>query len=327
MGLTNFPNGITSFGVPIFGNLVPATFGDVYFVDYRNGADDNDGKSRDCALKTLSRAYALCTSNNNDVVLIDGDSEVVETSMITLSKNRICTIGLNGWLPPFGYGAGARVSIGVTTDTDDIALLQNTGVRNSFIGIKFSSSNTLAQATTTVMEAGEYSRYYNCEFYKSDKLTTAAVCEVHCNGDSAQFANCTFGDLVNSRGGSSAPRPCVNVTREKVSGKVARDCTFVNCHFLQKAAHADANYIYGSGVTDVERRMLLIDCVFWNCTLSAATIADGITFGGAQTQGDVLLINPAAIKTTAFAEASQNVFVQGAVPTHNTTGIAVEVAA
>lgn len=128
MGLTNFPNGITSFGVPIMGSIT--TFGNVFFVDYRNGSDENDGKSPDMALKTLSRAHTLCTSNNNDIVYVDGDSTVVETAMITWSKNRCHVVGCNG--PAGHYGAGAKISVGVTTAATDIGTLKVTGVRNTF---------------------------------------------------------------------------------------------------------------------------------------------------------------------------------------------------
>ena len=130
MAITNFPAGVSSFGIPQMGNGVPATFGDVYFVDYRNGSDGNDGKSKDSAFKTLSKAYSSVASNKNDVILIDGDSTVVETAMITWAKNRVHVVGLNG--PAGHYGQGAKVSIGTTTAATDIALLQVTGVRNTF---------------------------------------------------------------------------------------------------------------------------------------------------------------------------------------------------
>lgn len=42
--LTNFPNGITSFGVPVLGTIGGLPFtGNYYFVDPVNGADGNEG--------------------------------------------------------------------------------------------------------------------------------------------------------------------------------------------------------------------------------------------------------------------------------------------
>lgn len=319
MSLTNFPNGITSFGVPIMGNGVPATFGNVFFVDYRNGSDDgsNTGKEIAQPLKTLSRAYALCTSNNNDVILIDGDSTVAETAMITWSKNRVHVIGLNG---PMGhYGAGAKVSIGVTTAATDIALLKVTGVRNTFSGIKFISNNTVAEGLYTVAEGGEYTRYFNCEFYKSTDLDDAGASEVLHNGDSTQFYNCTFGSSANITGNIRAN---VLVTAT-LSGKKCRDTLFENCIFLSKADDTDKVMVYGANATDVERLFLMKDCTFFNNPLSAGTPAHAVGFGAAQTQGAVILKNCTSVDCTVMAQAAVGIYVDGAVPTFATTGVSV----
>ena len=324
MGLTNFPNGISSFGVPMIGNGVPATFGDVFFVDYRNGADGNTGKSPDRALKTLSRAYALCTTNHNDVVLVDGDSTVTETAMISLTKNRVHTIGLTGPGFPLGYGAGAKVNIGVTTDTDDIALIKNTGVRNSFSNIKFSSGNTLTEAIYVFAEGGEYTRFFGCEFYKSTHLTTTAAAEVLCNGDSAQFYGCTFGDLVNARGtGGSCVRATVNFDREQITGKVARDVSFVDCTFLVNAADTGVAMCHITAATDIERRLVFERPKFINAHLALADPGEAILISAAQTQGKVLLIDPVTLDCSAHASASAGAYLTGgSAPVDTTTGIA-----
>lgn len=328
MSLTNFPHGITSFGIPVLGGGgLPPTFGDVYFVDYNLGSDDNDGKAPDRALKTLSEAHDNhVTTNNNDIILINGYAEVVETAMIDFSKSRVHVIGCNGWAPFLGYGAGARVSLGVTTAATDLGTLKNTGVRNTFTGIKFSNSNTLATCLSCVVEAGEYTRYNHCEFYKSSLLTTNLSNEVTCNGDSSQWYGCTFGDLVNERGDSGKERPNVNFDREVVSGKVCRDCSFVGCTFLHKAADAAACFMYGHSASAVERRLLIKDCVFWNCVLASADVADAVNFSAAQTAGDVLIINSHCVNCTAIAGANLNIYV-GSYTAQTTDGISEEIAA
>jgi len=325
MGLTHFPHGVSSFGAPVVGGGF-GMFGDHYFVDYRNGNDSNLGTEPTKAFKTLSKAYSTATSNNNDVIYIDGDSTVTETAMITWSKNRIHVVGCNGFAPPAGYGCGAKVSLGVTTDAADTATIRVTGVRNTFTGIKFLNSNTLATALHCVEEAGEYNRYHNCEFYKSSLLTTDLTAEVLMNGDSSQFYGCTFGDLVNERGASGKERPNVKFDRTTVAGKVCRDGYFEDCRFLHKAAHVDACFMYGKNATDIERSLVIKNCIFFNCVLATATVADAVNFGAAQTQGEVLMINPAGMNVTAIAGASLNIYVQNA-PDGTTAGIAEEIAA
>lgn len=279
---------------------VPATFGDVFFVDYRNGSDDNKGTDKSCALKTLSKAYEKCTSNHNDVILIDGDSTVVETSMIDWTKNRIHVIGLNGTPSFLGYGNGAKISCATTT-TGDIATLKVTGVRNTFSNLKIMNSSTLSTCVYSLAEGGEYTRYYNCEFYKSTDLDQAAAAEVLMNGDSSQFYNCTFGSNANTVTANGA-RPCVLLTRETITGKVCRDGAFVNCLFWRKAGDTDNSFVHSAGATDVERMLLFKDCIFNNTTLATQTMTVGISGAAALTQGEILLAgNCVAYNTTDFA--------------------------
>ena len=79
--------------------------GDIWYVDYRSGNDANGGQSWTDAFKTYGVAVAAATTNNNDVILIDGDSTVVETAMVTISKNRLHTIGIGGTSRHFGQPA------------------------------------------------------------------------------------------------------------------------------------------------------------------------------------------------------------------------------
>ena len=316
MPYSGYPNGITSFGVPVMGNF--PTFGDVYFVDYRNGLDGNTGKEPTRALKTLSAAYAKVTSNQNDVIYIDGDSTVVETSKITWAKNRVHVVGLNG--PPGHYGAGAKVSIGVTTDTSDTALIEVTGVRNTFTGIKFMSANTLTEALYCVADAGEYTRYFNCEFYHSGQAAVTTAAEVLGNGDSSMFYNCTFGALTNSVTANGA-HPNIMFDREQVTGKVARDNYFENCLFLRNAADADNVHIHTTAANDCERMMMFKDCTFMNNVLGT-TMTVAIT--NVTTNAYFLFKNCTELGHTDFcADADTTTYCDGPNPVGTTTGQAV----
>ncbi len=313
-------------GIPIMAHI-GSVFGDTFFVDYRNGSDGNSGKEPDKAVKTLSRAYALCTSNNNDAIFIDGDQTVTETAMIDWSKNRIHVYGCNGIPPGAGYGAGAKVSMGVTTATSDLTTVKVTGVRNTFNGVKFMNSNTLTQNMYGHIEAGEYNRYNQCEFYYSAKVTTDLTADLLMNGDSSQFYGCTFGTIADpEHGASGKERPCVLLTRETVSGKVCRDGWFEECRFLRNAAHVDVCHVYGPNANDVERSLVFKNCVFWNSVLATATIADAVNFGAAQTVGEVLIINSHCMNCTAIAGANLNIYY-GSNTAQTTDGIAEEIAA
>lgn len=303
------------------GNFRPSgVFGNTYFVDYRNGVDTNNGLSKSNSFKTLSAAYAACTSNNNDLIYIDGDSTVTETAMITWAKNRITVIGVGGY---GHYGQAAKVSVGVTAAATDIATMQVSGVRNTFIGVKFMNSNTVAEALYGVAEGGEFTTYVNCEFYKSTDLDETAASEFLHNGDSTKFYDCTFGSTANIIA-TGKIRPNVLVTAT-LSGKKCRDTYFQNCLFLSKAGGTAHCAIYGANATDVERMFVLKGCQFFNNPLSAATPAIGVSFGAAQTEGAVI-IDPAcySVDFSVLGETGVGVYTLAPdSPTYATAGLSV----
>jgi hypothetical protein len=89
MSLTNFPNGITSYGVPVMGGNLPATYGKVWFVDYDNGSDNNNGESAEQAFKTVAVAYAAARTNKNDIIALSAYGTHVLTEMLDVTKNRV----------------------------------------------------------------------------------------------------------------------------------------------------------------------------------------------------------------------------------------------
>lgn len=274
---------------------------------------------------TVSAAYAEATTNSHDVIVLSGNGGHAITTMLDISKNRIHFVGLTGRTGKsnsYGLGARARITMGDSTTAADIALMKNTGVGNTFTGIKFDSSSTVAASVYGIAEGGEYSIYDNCEFYKSSDLDQTAAAEVLNNGDSAQWLNCVFGSTSNIVADNKI-RPNMLLSRETITGKVCRDNIISHCLFLVKAGGTEAVRIYGSGATDVERMLLIENSVFLANILGAATPAHAIGFGAAQTQGTVLLKNCTSVDHTVMKEASMAIYVDGAVPTHNTSGVSV----
>lgn len=294
--------------------------GDVFYVDYRKGSNSNDGKTWATALRTYGEAISRVTSDNNDIIFIDGDSTVVETAMVSITKNRVHTIGVNGALGH--YGQGVKISCALASGATNIATVQNTGIRNTFTGIKFINSNTVAQGLYAFAEGGEFSRFFNCEFYKDTDLDEDLAAELLHNGDSAMFYNCTFGSTANSISDNKI-RPNVLFTAT-LSGKKCRDTYFENCLFFSKAEGTEHVAVYGANATDVERMLLMDNCKFINNALSAATPAHAVGFGAAQTQGTVLLNNCSAADFTVMAQAAVGIAVAGPVPAFATTGVSVK---
>ena len=67
------------------------------------------------------------------------------------------------------------------------------------------------------------------------------------------------------------------------------------------------------------------DCEFIAAEKSTAIAAEAVTSsGGKQTDGLIMLKGCSAWNITLMKEASVGIWVDGAVPTHDTTGVAVE---
>jgi len=296
------------------------TFGQTYWVDPTNGSDVNNGVTKDKPFATLGAANSAITSGNHDVVLMSANSAHAQTSMLTITKGRSHWVGLGLRQGSYGMGARSRVTMGDSTVAADIAVMQNTGVGNTFSGIKFDSSSTVTASLYAVAEGGEYSVYEGCEFYKSTDLDETAAAEVANNGDSAQWLNCYFGTTANIVADDKI-RPNMLVTGGIISGKKCRDNVVDNCIFAVKAAGVEAVRIYGANATDVERMLLVKNSTFLSNALGAATPAHAVGFGAAQTQGTVLLQNCASVDHTVMAEAAVGIYVAGAVPTFATTGV------
>jgi len=321
MGNYNFgASGPRFNGIPLIGGI-PRGLTKVLFVDYGNGSDGVSEKSNstDRPFKTIDKAMDALTTNKNEGIALMGSSTHVLTEMLDISKNRVHMFGYD----PGGrmFGQNAKVSLTATSGATNIATMQNTGVRNSFSNIKFMNSSTVAEGIYCVAEGGEYTVYDHVEIYKDTDLDVTAAAEMLHNGDSVQMFYCTIGSLANIVA-DNVIRPCVKVTAT-LSGKKFRDGVFDNCLFWRKAGGTETMMIYGANATDVERMLLAKGCSFVNNPLSAATPANAVGFGGAQTEGVVLLQDCTSVDCTVMAQAAVGIYVSGAVPTFATTGVAV----
>ena len=101
MGFTNFPNGITSFGVPIFGGGHDIS-GKTFFVDANRANSGGDGKSWDTAYKTIAAGLAashadISLSSNRawakrNTVYYCGD-DIYETLILAAEKTDLIGVG------------------------------------------------------------------------------------------------------------------------------------------------------------------------------------------------------------------------------------------
>lgn len=112
MPLTSFPNGVSSFGMPVIGSGPVFTTGNVFFVSSTaTGKSDSTSSGRDPAtpFATIDYAIGQCTANNADhIIVMPGHSETVTAAAgIALDVAGITIIGI-------GKGSG-RPTVNFTT--------------------------------------------------------------------------------------------------------------------------------------------------------------------------------------------------------------------
>jgi len=154
MPFTNFPNGVTSFGIPMVGAGISIPRGgantrdqgQVWFVDDVNGADGQTGTDPTNALKTIGRALTLANSGTGDTIFVAPGSY---TELVVVTKDYISIIGsIQGGYERPDIGGAVGVALTVTG--------QGFVMRNCRV---FATGNADA-----VIQTGNGFEYSNCVF-------------------------------------------------------------------------------------------------------------------------------------------------------------------
>jgi hypothetical protein len=136
MALTNFPNGVSSFGIPVLGG--PSVYGNYWFVDTERGSDGNTGKSRSKAFSTMSKA--LSVAGTSDVVFLTGDCREELTGSNLVFDLTIVGCGNSPHhpdLPATGYRSGAATWRPPASPTAATPLIKVRGRGWRFVNILF----------------------------------------------------------------------------------------------------------------------------------------------------------------------------------------------
>lgn len=315
-GYTQAGNNISGqFGMPLYGiaGLPPFT-GNVYWVNQSTGSDGNTGGPSDPFL-TLSQAHSQCTADNNDVVLLTGTVNV--TATVSWTKNKTHLIGLTA------PSQNNRARISQTGSTVFTPLVNVTAEGCIFRDI--ATFHGFADASTQICwtAAGGRNSYQNVQFLGGGNATAAAQAGMRSlliSGSTGEniFDSCTIGlDTVVRATNANASL--------EFTGASPRN-KFVSCIFqADVTAAGDTHVTIGSG--GIDRWALFKDCMFLNAVNGgpAATAMTAAFSVNASAGGQVLLLNPASIGATKISAAGP-VYIQAAVPTGATSGLAVAAA-
>ncbi len=187
--------------------------------------------------ETLEAAYAACTTNANDVIVMNGQTTHSLSTGIAWSKSRIHVIGMDGGDRIVQQGTKIELAGAV----DSAYVLKVTGTRNTFENLKVLQSSTHANALNVIQFAGEGTKWKNCSFMfgVDNNLGSTSAAEALMGEDSGTFINCSFG---NDNLLSTAARNVMAI--DAISGASSADgmknCRFVDCEWIIQSSSASA---------------------------------------------------------------------------------------
>lgn len=283
--------------------------GNSWFVNETTGNDTNPGTSAS-PFKTLTAALAAATSNNSDVVYVQGTIHISAT--LNWNKDNVSLVGLAA---P-SNNCRARIS---QTGSAVFTPLVNVTAQNCIFA-NLGTFHGFADASTQICwaEAGGRNYYSNVEFFGGGNATAAAQAGMRSltvagNGEN-QFVGCTIGLDTVVRATNT------NASLEFLSGtprNVFRSCLF-------QALVSDAADVHVTvGADGIDRYVLFDSCAFMNAVESTGTAMSAAITANASAGGAVLVQNAFSFGATALATTGP-VYVTGNVPVATTSGIAIK---
>lgn len=266
MTLTHHPQGVSSFGVPLFGlgGMIPIP-GNVYFVDAASGSDSNEGLAPDSAKATLSAVHSAMTANQNDTVVIIGNSSagssLRESADLAWTKNLCHILGTSHNL--VAQRCSLRETSGGTAVTK---MLDNSASGCLFANFLIQQGQSTAETQVAVEESGERNAYYNMQIAGGIQTTAGVQAGTRdisiVGGGEHLFSHCMFGmDTIDRKLMASVG----------LTGQSARNL-FENCFWSMFTSTGTPNFLR-IAMSGIQRFLIFKDCVMTNTSTYGGGVA------------------------------------------------------
>lgn len=294
MGLTHFPHGISSFGIPIYGGgLIGPGAGKVFHLVtskvstnlYWNKLNE-DRVDPNTIFSSLTDAYAAMTSDQNDALLVYPGNHL-QTASLTWAKNATKIIGVGS--PNQAYQPRTLTSGGVrlaTTTANVAEILNITGHYVEMYGIGTENYADDADNLADVKITGKNFYAESCSFRGGDATTQVATdgagvplifaTDVSGGANAAYFKNCVIGSSGNTT--RTKGPSCALFSGGTTS--TGFGIMFEDCRFSSRCETATSDNVcqirLGNATSSVDRELYFKRCLFYNFTANFGT---GLTNG------------------------------------------------
>lgn len=254
MGVTTFPNGISSFGIPVVGGGVPTSSGPYFFVNSSVGAGSapgNNGSSMAKAFSTIQRAVNVAVGSYGAVILVAPGSynETVTIPRPTANSGSEALMIM---------GLGTRGSVVIAPAATDAGCVVNHADDVTLINIGMAANG----AGTSLTNTGARLRMQNCKL--ENQAGTTGICAIMLLGTTAErtagtagggndcrFLDCEFANAANG----------LRVTC--TSAGALTDLMLDNCRFNNLVANGLYEFVGSGGAAATTFRGLLVrNCTF-----------------------------------------------------------------
>jgi hypothetical protein len=284
MGMTAYPNGISSFGVPVMGSGIPTANGPYYFVG-AGGAAGNTGTTQARPFGTLQRAVNAAVGSYGAVIIV---APGVYPETVTIPR----PTANNGSEALQILGAGPRGSVVIAPTVTDAGALINNADDVTITNIGMSGNG----AGTSLINTGSRLRMNSCKL-ENQGLTTGVLAQMtlgttaqrtagtHGGGADARLYDCEFAWANNG-----VLISCTN------AGAVT-DLMLDYCRFHDIVANGVYESVTGGGAATLTYRGLLVR----NCSFNRLAAGTEPTTGYMKLDGNAA--NTGMVTNTSFPTA------------------------
>ena len=286
MSLTNFPNGITSFGVPVYPGPIPSQ-GKAIFVKPSTGSDGNSGLDPSQSVKTLTKALSLATANQNDTIYMFAESNTAadttdyQSATLTWSKDLVHLVGVGA---PVAVSHRSRIAQ-LSTATGVSPLVDVTADGCIFTNIQIFHGVADATSLICLRVTGTRNVFQNCHIAGVGDVTMSAAgaCSLKIDGGAENvFRNCVIGlDTIARDADVAEILLDTNATRN-----LFEDCIVQG--FISAAGYTGVTVADSTGI---DRWVIFKNCLFMTNSSNFGVTQTQVMSIPAISQGKIILMN------------------------------------
>jgi hypothetical protein len=317
MGLTHFPNGVSTFGYPVLPPIPFSADSIYYYVDSINGNDGNSGTDPSQAFKTVEKGYAQLRAGHYDTLFLIGlGTAFTIAASINWSKDYTNLVGITA---PLQTAQRVRITTGAVNTISPVISFSGTGitVKNLQIVQFGNSATTCAQ---NVLVNGQRSYFEGVHFAGGGNATNRGgtlmrSLTVDGNGTNGYgehvFNQCTIGKDDVSTAGACFELDFLNFTQRNL---------FRDCVFNRTASVATGGFI-NVPASGILRWQLFDRCWFLNDT-DATALTHAVTLTA--TSGLIIMRQAMLSGGTSWCGSGKANFLMEGINAAATIGIAYE---